>query len=416
MRAALTAIGDVARALPGDLGRATRQELRRRGEAWLERPPPIVLAGVRRFLPATRLPGTNITLVTRHHDVIEVLRDSGTFHVTPYARTMVELAGPFALGQDGADHAAARSRLHDALEPCNGSELERWAHKAAERLVSEGCQDGALDAVTDLAWRLPARFTADHLGVPGPDEDTLIAWSRSLFEGIFLNLDRQRWLVKEAATAAERLRSHVDDAVGAARAQSAPGATALHRLAASGEPDGQARTDLVGLVVATVPTVAECIAIIVDDLLRRTRVHQRLHAAAATYDSATVWRHARESLRLTPQSPGLVRQATDDATVGGGPRAGRVAAGSVVLASTAAAMRDPSVAPHPGRFDVDRADDAYLHFGTGPHRCIGEHIAPVLIAAAVTALFRRPGLRRAPGPHGRLAVEGRWPTHLHVLL
>ena len=73
-----------------------------------------------------------------------------------------------------------------------------------------------------FGYRSPARFTADHLGVPGPDEDTLIAWSRSLFEGIFLNLDRQRWLVREAATAAERLRSHVDDVVSAARAPSRP--------------------------------------------------------------------------------------------------------------------------------------------------------------------------------------------------
>lgn len=422
---AFTALGDVARALPGDLGRATRQELRRRREDLLDNLPPVVLAGVRRFRPVLRLPGTDVTLVTRHDDVVDVLKDSRAFQVTPYARTMAELAGPFALGQDGDDHDAARARLCDALAGVDEATLDAWAHTTAEQLVADARSIGAFDVVADLAWRLPARFAADHLGLPGPDEDSLISWSRILFEGIFLNPGRQRGLAEEAAVAAERLSSHVDAAVGAARAQGAPGDTALHRLAAAGQSDEQVRADLVGLVVAAGPTVAECIAITADDLLRRTSVRGPLRAAAKGFDSTTVWRHARESLRLAPQSPGLVRQAAGGAPAGaaaggasaGGSRlAGRVAPGTIVLASTAAAMRDPSAVRNPGRFDVDRADGAYLHFGTGPHRCIGEHIAPLLVGAALCALFRRDGLRRAPGPQGRLAVEGRWPSHLNVLL
>jgi cytochrome P450 len=431
VREMLPGLRDVAAAAPGDLRRLVDQVWLLRLESGLEDPPAWGLALLRRFRPV--LPVGPITLVTRADDVVGVLTDQQTFRVTPYARTMLDLAGPFALGLDGADHTTARQRLEAVLAPIDLAALRAWADETAERLVTERCRDGRLDVVADLAERLPARFAAEYLGVPGPDENTLIGWSKTVFEGIFSNLSGQRSLATEAEVAAAALRAHVDKLVAQARSDAgAGGTTVLHRLVEQERADVRAgvradvradlrdpaiRTNLIGLVVGAVPPVSEATARAVDHLLGSGGAFGGARSAAVRGDHEMLWRYVREALRFAPQSPGLVREAATPAALGQPPRRGStVDDGDIVMASTASAMHDPELVEGPGRFRADRADDAYLHFGTGPHRCLGEHLAPVLITAAAAALFRRRGLRRVPGRLGRLTVEGRWPAHLTVAL
>ncbi|KAI1101502.1 linoleate diol synthase precursor [Jackrogersella minutella] len=65
------------------------------------------------------------------------------------------------------------------------------------------------------------------------------------------------------------------------------------------------------------------------------------------------------------------------------------------------ASHDALAFPEPESLRLDRAPSAYLPWGAGPHRCLGEGITRVALAAAFKALLRLPALRRAPGPRGR---------------
>jgi cytochrome P450 len=422
LRPMVPALRDVVAAAPADLRRFVRQVSMLRLEASLEDPPGWVLALLRRFRPALAVGA--VTLATRANDVVTVLRDEKAFNVRPYGRAMAELVGPFALGLDGAEHTAARQSLESVLAPINLAALRSWAEETAEQLVTERCRDGRLDVVADLAERLPARFAAEYLGVAGPDEETLILWCKALFEAIFLNLAGQRSLAADGAKAAVALRCHLDELVADTRRNGrGDHATVLQRLVAADQTTPASCDDtficsnLIGLVVGAIPTVSEATARAVDRLLCSGGAFAGARSAAERGDHEMLWRYIREALRFAPQSPGLIREAANPTALPQSAAGGdAIDAGDIIFASTASAMRDPKLVKRPTRFRANRPDAAYLHFGTGSHRCLGEHLAPILMTAAAGALFRRRGLRRVPGSAGRLAIEGRWPTRLTVAL
>ncbi|OTB07391.1 hypothetical protein M426DRAFT_71767 [Hypoxylon sp. CI-4A] len=69
----------------------------------------------------------------------------------------------------------------------------------------------------------------------------------------------------------------------------------------------------------------------------------------------------------------------------------------VTASHDAAAFEDPEA------LRLDRPAAAYLSWGSGPHRCLGEGLTRVALAAAFKRVCRLKGLRRAPGPRGRCA-------------
>jgi len=103
-----------------------------------------------------------------------------------------------------------------------------------------------------------------------------------------------------------------------------------------------------------------------------------------------------ELLRYIPfrQGVGIPRVATEDVSLSGV----TIAAGDYVHVSYLAANRDPAVCPHPDEIDFDRAGACpHMTFGSGPHYCLGSHLARMILQEAVGVLLTR-------FPHLRLAV------------
>jgi cytochrome P450 len=61
--------------------------------------------------------------------------------------------------------------------------------------------------------------------------------------------------------------------------------------------------------------------------------------------------------------------------------------GDGILVLLAAANRDPSLNPHPERFDIQRKDRRMLTFGAGPHACPGTTLAALIAQAGVEQLM-----------------------------
>jgi cytochrome P450 len=91
----------------------------------------------------------------------------------------------------------------------------------------------------------------------------------------------------------------------------------------------------------------------------------------------------------------------------------RIALGRQVVAVVATAMMDGRRVAAPRQFRVERPAMDVLHFGTGLHRCFGEPIARVQMAAIAAALLRRGEPRRARSG-GRLDWDGPFPARLGV--
>ena len=83
-----------------------------------------------------------------------------------------------------------------------------------------------------------------------------------------------------------------------------------------------------------------------------------------------------------------------------------------------AANRDPARWPSPDNFDITRPMAPSLGFGSGPHICLGMHVARAEIATAINALFDRlPNLRIDPDAEAPkiIGMYERGPDQLPVL-
>ena len=88
-----------------------------------------------------------------------------------------------------------------------------------------------------------------------------------------------------------------------------------------------------------------------------------------------------------------VRTATHDFTFHGAP----IRKGERVLLMVPAANLDPKVFDDPFAFDIDRKDKTHIGFYSGPHRCIGSHLARIELETFWEEWLRRmPNVRHDP--------------------
>ena len=71
-------------------------------------------------------------------------------------------------------------------------------------------------------------------------------------------------------------------------------------------------------------------------------------------------------------------------------------------ASQVDSAKDPKAFPDPQKVRLDRPIDSYLHYGAGPHQCLGKWISQVAVTAMLKSVGKLDNVRRAPGPQGQL--------------
>jgi cytochrome P450 len=238
-----------------------------------------------------------------------------------------------------------------------------------------------------------------------------------MFQYLFYPDDAE--LERQALAAAERTRLHLDELIAERSTRRGARDDVLERclsMQAAGLPGMSAleiRNNLIGLIIGAIPTTSKCAALTLDFLLDRPELLAQAQAAARADDDTTLVQYVLESLRLNPFAPGITRICAEDYVVARGSlRATRIPKGTAVLAVTQSAMKDWRKVKKPAEFRLDRAAYLYLHFGAGLHSCFGKYINLAQIPRIVKSVLKREGLRRAPGPAGRIQSAGPFPTHL----
>ncbi len=381
----------------------------------IEHPQPL-FALLRTVKPVLLIHG--IAVVTRYDDVVEVLTHDEAFGVEPYRGKMLRLAGDFILGTDDSPaYERAISILRLGARRSDVPGLAAFVAEEAEAEVERGA--GQVN-VAELAKRVPARLAGRWLGVNGPDEDTLIAWALALFEDIFVNVKADPAIIAAADQAAAGLRPRLDGEI-AARKGHGGADDVLGRLVAmqatseTALSDEEIRSNLFGLVVGFIPTVATATTLAIDALLQRPEALASAQSAARADDNDAVRAHVWEAMRIAPQGPGLLRRCLRDFVVAeGSHHETKIPAGTMTFAATQSAMLDGDVVDDPDEFRTDRPAHHYLHFGAGMHACFGRFANAMQIPLIAKAVLRRPGLARAPGSAGALHKAGPFPASLSV--
>lgn len=281
---------------------------------------------------------------------------------------------------DPPEHGAYRALLDPILGRRAVASLEPVVRAIAGRLVGEFRERGRTEAVRDLAVPMVATTIAHALGRPD-DTAELTSWGVTSWE-----------VLPDGTRSGARLHDYVARVLD--EGASTPGDDAFSRLAAA-TMDGRALTRLEQVGLASLLLAGGRDTVI--HLLCGATWHLAGDAAARALLRARPERlplAIEEYLRYLSPNPGMERRATTE--VSG--RWGKTAAGDVVILGWGAANHDPDAFDGPGAIRLDRRPNPHLAFGSGPHTCIGIHLARLEARCFLEALIAAvPGWRLGDG-------------------
>jgi cytochrome P450 len=255
-----------------------------------------------------------------------------------------------------------------------------------DKLIDDMIAHGSpADFYQHFALPLPSWVIAELLGVPHDDHAFFQKIARTRFSH---NLDPKAPLI-----AGEQLWSYLDALIARKEKDPGEGDDVIGRLVVEQiRPGHITHEDAIihvrQLLLAGHDTTANMIALGALTLFEHPDQLERLKA-----DPSLVPNAVEEMLRfLSIAQFNSARVALEDIEIHGH----LIRKGEGVVASIAAANRDPAVFPQPDRFDISRDASPQIAFAYGVHQCIGQPLARLELTIVFTTLFRRlPGLRLA---------------------
>jgi cytochrome P450 len=322
--------------------------------------------------------------VTRWDDVERVLRDPAGFSSSINLEHMRPYMGELILGLDGAEHRAYRNLVAHAFR---ASQLERWdaasIRPSIGMLVDEIAPRGKADLVQDITRRYPVRVICAIVGVPVEDSEQFHAWAEQINGGPLHPA--------EGLAASRAMREYLEPLVEARRVE--PTGDLLSDLVHA-EIDGVRLSDerLYGFLRLLLPAGAETTYRALGNALTALLTQPELMSRVRD-DPSVRPAFIEETLRWETSVTQVSRVATSATEISGCP----VPAGAAVAVLVGSADRDESRFSHPEQFDLDRPSQNHLAFGTGPHQCLGMHLARLELRAGLdTILDGLPNLRLDP--------------------
>lgn len=258
-------------------------------------------------------------------------------------------------------------RYRELIEPILGRRaialLEPRVRSIAREVIAPFAARGWAEAVNELAIPMVARTIATVVGRP-EDAAELISWGLTSWEHL-----------PDGTRSGARLDAYVDRVLAAGARPGAgptvPAHDAFGRIATSSiEGRPLTRLEQVGLANLLLAggrdTVIHILLGAMWHLAQDAPARARLRAEPDRLQLAI-----EEYLRYFSPNPGMERRVTRD--VRG--EWGSARAGEVVVLGWGPANHDPTAFDAPGEIRLDRRPNPHLAFGSGPHTCIGIHLA-----------------------------------------
>ncbi|RKT07696.1 cytochrome P450 [Streptomyces sp. 3211.6] len=325
--------------------------------------------------------GTGFWAVTRHADVVRVLRDH-TAYSSWLGATQIRDPDPAdlpflrrtMLNQDPPEHGRLRRLVSRAFTPARVDAFAARARERARTLLAaarDGAEDGAADLVRAVTDEYALLNLTDLLGVPAADRGLLLEWTVRVIgyqdpedapapllgpDGTPLN-PRSPALLGEMFGYARELAAHK---------LRRPGDDVMTALAQGGLDPAELEMFFFLLTVAGNDTVRSAAPGGLLALARDPDAYRTLADGRAPLDRAV-----EELLRVHPPVLSFRRTAARDTELAGT----RIRAGDKVVVFHASANHDARVFTDPHRLDLGRSPNPHVSFGDGPHVCLGAHFA-----------------------------------------
>jgi len=365
------------------------------------------LSAARRDAPVFYMPQYDQWCVTRHEDVLHVLRDPQTFsnrrviepqqlpglERLPYGHPMAAVLGNL----DPPEHTRLRKLAQTAFTPRMVATYEPQCREIADRLLDELVERGTVDLLQEYALQVVSETLTIAVGAPAEKARDFRDWSQNtqlcLKSAPELPPEAAAAVANEVVRFSEWLVSFIEDR----RLNPRDDYTSLLLQSRSEDENGALTTFevvriLTAVISAGLETTSSFIVILTSILL-----NDRRHWDALLADRALVPRAVEEGLRFDGPIRGIRRDAMVDTEIGGVP----IPEGAKLYVNYASAGRDEAVFECPHQFDPSRANaNDHVAFGKWAHFCLGAPMGKMMTRVAIEALLdRAPGMRTTTESH-----------------
>ena len=329
--------------------------------------------------------GAGFWAVTRYKDVYDVDRDFQNFSSEPtiMMRDTLDQDANFGgykmmLMMDPPQHTAYRRLIRNEFTPGPARDMIPWMQRLAREIVDAVAARGECDFVSEVAGEMPSFVIAELLGLPRDD-------GRELYKLTEVLHTSPEALPPGAGMAAmQKMFEYGRGVIAEKRAR--PGDDLATKLLQA-EVDGKRLDDIEFLLFflllvdaggdTTRNLLSSGLIALLDNPAQLAWLKADLGARAAP---------AREELlRYTSPVIYMRRTAKHDAVLAGE----QIREGQKVIMYFGSANRDPAKFVEPDKLDLARAPNEHIAFGTGPHGCLGQHIARVEIDAVLAEVLSR---------------------------
>lgn len=291
---------------------------------------------------------------------------------------------------DGTQHQRLRRLVARSFTPRAAERMRGACVEVITELVDRHAGTGRCDFVADIADPYPIAIICALLGAPREDWHLFSAWATDISKAFGCSVAEHESSILRAWAG---LEGYVEELI-ATRRRSLGDDLISELIRVGDNGDRLSHEELVNLAVILLNAGTD------------TTRNQLAAAVQTLADHPGQWELLAEHPELAPQaveelmrhSPivlGAMRTTRVEVELAGM----RFPAGSLVIANTAAANRDPAVYDQPDRLDITRRDaPAMLSFGGGMHYCLGAHLARLEMAEALRVITARMSNVRCPGP------------------
>lgn len=300
-------------------------------------------------------------VIIGHELLFNACRDTETFSSSKMSIPPMEHEPTqIPINLDPPIHAIYRQPLMKAFSPKAMKALEGDIRALAIELIEKVADKGACDFVPSVAEPLPVMIFMKLMGMPLDRLNEFRVWVHDVLSNDMARRVAAYNNVAQlmASLIKERQAKREDDLISRLLDFDIEGRAITFE-------EMQAYCLL--LFIAGLDTVANGMAYGVRHLARDPELQARLRAQPALIPEA-----AEELLRrYTFTIPGRI--VMKDVEFGGA----QLRAGERVVLMLPAGDLDPKAFPNPTSFDLDRENKVHIAFNSGPHRCVGSHLARI---------------------------------------
>ncbi|OBF04756.1 cytochrome [Mycobacterium sp. ACS4054] len=291
---------------------------------------------------------------------------------------------------DGAAHHRLRRLVSKAFTPRATARLRTTITDVINDLIDHHIAAGRCEVVVDIARQYPIPIICALLGAPAEDWKLFSEWTDDIFKAFSWDVAAHQ---RTILAAWDELDAYIDGMV-AQRRHNLTDDLISDLIRAEDEGDHLTADELrmlaAGLLVAGTDTTRNQLAASVHALCDRPDQWALLAEHPELANGAV-----EETMRHSPIAAATLRIALEDVEIA------RVAipAGTLVIANTAAANRDPAVYDEPDRLDITRVGAPPMQtFGAGMHYCLGANLARLELSEALAVITRRMPNAHRTGP------------------